>query len=137
MCFHFVVLFFSTAIKSILIIGHDFAPSNPNLAVKRFCKAFWNRMQITCHRISVCTLTGFKKSLIRTQTCLLLAMSTVIPIPVITSTILTAETVGIIALLVKISCNRSDCRQEGFKSFYYVFQVNVNPIFIHSTSLHS
>lgn len=63
-------------------------------------------------------------------------MSTVIPIPVIKSTILTAATVGIIALLVKISCYCSDCCQECFKGFYYVFQVNLNWIFLRSTSLH-
>jgi len=32
------LLFLYTVIKNILIIGHDFAPSNPNLAVRDFVK---------------------------------------------------------------------------------------------------
>lgn len=76
-----------------------------------------------------------KKPLLELRHVYFLATSTVIPIPVIKSTILTAETVEIIALLVKISCYCSDSCQECFKSFYYVFQVNLNWIFIHSTSL--
>lgn len=86
---------------------------------------------------NLCALCdGFqKKPLLELRHVYFLATSTVIPNPVIKSTILTAETVEIIALLVKISCYCSDSCQECFKSLYYVFQVNLNWIFIHSTSL--
>lgn len=85
---------------------------------------------------NLCALCdGFqKKPLLELRRVYFLAMSTVIPIPVIKSTILTAETVEIIALLVKISCYCSVSCQECFKSLSYVSQVNLNWIFIHSTS---